>query len=77
MENSAYAYDVSFPAENLAYAYEVSFPAENSEGDQHERIEINNIQNFFTQNAIYVILVLLVVGIALYDPNFLWRSDAS
>ena len=34
-------------------------------------LRINNIRNFFTQNAIYVILVLLVVGIALYDPNFL------
>ena len=34
-------------------------------------LRLNNIRNFFTQNAIYVILVLLVVGIALYDPNFL------
>jgi hypothetical protein len=29
-QNSAYAYEESFPTENSAYAYEESFPTENS-----------------------------------------------
>jgi hypothetical protein len=29
-QNSAYAYDASFPTENSAYAYDASFPTENS-----------------------------------------------
>ncbi|MBW7475982.1 galactose/methyl galactoside ABC transporter permease MglC [Paenibacillus oenotherae] len=31
----------------------------------------NAIKNFLTQNAIYVVLVVLIIGIALSDPSFL------
>lgn len=32
---------------------------------------IKNVQQFMSQNAIYIVLLLLVVGIALWDPRFL------
>ena len=32
---------------------------------------IKNAQQFMSQNAIYIVLLLLVVGIALWDPRFL------
>lgn len=31
----------------------------------------SSIKNFFTQNAIYVVLVVLIIGIAVSDPSFL------
>jgi methyl-galactoside transport system permease protein len=34
-------------------------------------VNVTSIRNFFTQNAIYVVLVVLIAGIALYDPNFI------
>lgn len=34
-------------------------------------IGIKRIQDFLTQNAIYVVLVVLILGIALYDNSFL------
>lgn len=34
-------------------------------------ISIKRIQEFTTQNAIYIVLVVLIVGIAFWDPRFL------
>ncbi|WP_410768471.1 galactose/methyl galactoside ABC transporter permease MglC [Fontibacillus sp. BL9] len=34
-------------------------------------METRKIQNFVTQNAIYIVLAVLVIGIAVYDPNFI------
>jgi len=34
-------------------------------------METKRIQNFISQNAIYIVLVLLIVAIAIYDPTFL------
>ncbi|RCX23381.1 monosaccharide ABC transporter membrane protein (CUT2 family) [Fontibacillus phaseoli] len=34
-------------------------------------METKKIQNFVTQNAIYIVLAVLVIGIAVYDPNFI------
>ena len=31
----------------------------------------NNVKSFITQNAIYIVLVFLIIGIALMDPRFL------
>jgi hypothetical protein len=42
MENSAYAYEESFPMENSAYAYEESFPMENSKEMEKWKTAIAN-----------------------------------
>ncbi|WP_018758273.1 galactose/methyl galactoside ABC transporter permease MglC [Paenibacillus terrigena] len=34
-------------------------------------METKRIQSFISQNAIYIVLVLLIVAIAIYDPSFL------
>lgn len=34
-------------------------------------MEIRKIQNFVTQNAIYIVLAVLVIGIAVYEPSFI------
>ncbi|NRS50245.1 galactose/methyl galactoside ABC transporter permease MglC [Brevibacillus sp. HB2.2] len=34
-------------------------------------LSAKQVQSFVTQNAIYIVLVLLIAGIAIYDPNFL------
>lgn len=34
-------------------------------------LSAKQVQGFVTQNAIYIVLVLLIAGIAIYDPNFL------
>jgi methyl-galactoside transport system permease protein len=35
------------------------------------QVNTRNTKEFFSQNAIYVVLVALVAGIAIWDPNFL------
>ncbi|MCR8644014.1 galactose/methyl galactoside ABC transporter permease MglC [Paenibacillus sp. N1-5-1-14] len=37
-------------------------------------LQAKKVGNFMTQYAIYIVLVVLVIGIALYDPNFLQLS---
>ncbi|WP_334071486.1 MULTISPECIES: galactose/methyl galactoside ABC transporter permease MglC [Paenibacillus] len=34
-------------------------------------MQTKKIQNFVTQNAIYIVLAVLVIGIAVYDPSFI------
>lgn len=34
-------------------------------------MSIRRIQDIITQNAIYIVLVVLIVGIAIYDPSFI------
>jgi len=34
-------------------------------------VGVKRVQNFLTQNAIYVVLIVLIAGIALYDSTFL------
>ncbi|MGG4144683.1 galactose/methyl galactoside ABC transporter permease MglC [Paenibacillus algorifonticola] len=34
-------------------------------------LDAKGVKHFFSQNAIYIILVLLIVGIAVADPNFI------
>lgn len=34
-------------------------------------MQTKRIQHFVTQNAIYIVLAVLVIGIAVYDPNFI------
>ncbi|SFJ17944.1 galactose/methyl galactoside ABC transporter permease MglC [Thermoflavimicrobium dichotomicum] len=36
-----------------------------------KQLDAKKIQNFFVQNAIYIVLIALIVGIALYDSNFI------
>ncbi|ASJ57164.1 galactoside ABC transporter permease MglC [Brevibacillus formosus] len=35
------------------------------------QLSAKQVHGFVTQNAIYIVLVLLIAGIAIYDPNFL------
>ncbi|MFS0555013.1 galactose/methyl galactoside ABC transporter permease MglC [Brevibacillus sp. 179-C9.3 HS] len=35
------------------------------------QLSVRQVQGFVTQNAIYIVLVLLIAGIAVYDSNFL------
>ncbi|WP_442603586.1 galactose/methyl galactoside ABC transporter permease MglC [Paenibacillus sp. KN14-4R] len=39
-----------------------------------DSLQVKKIGNFMTQYAIYIVLVVLVIGIALYDPGFLQLS---
>lgn len=34
-------------------------------------MNVKKAQSFVTQNAIYIVLVLLIMGIIIYDPNFM------
>ncbi|MCB2298727.1 galactose/methyl galactoside ABC transporter permease MglC [Clostridium tagluense] len=43
-----------------------------------ERFKSKNIQAFLKQNAIYVVLIVLIIGIAIKDPRFIsWGSFAN
>ncbi|GCD12298.1 galactose/methyl galactoside ABC transporter permease MglC [Clostridium tagluense] len=43
-----------------------------------ERLKSKNIQAFLKQNAIYVVLIVLIIGIAIKDPRFIsWGSFAN